>query len=126
MDKKTALDINQPLQYTANPAMGVEFLCNRRKARGEVRLVFKLTVEEGVEDLLETDAEGNCDLGWKVVNVVGIRAEKYWAVYGDGGLGFCTDSLQETKCRVVKDDDLVGYVKITTLTDGTFNVERVE
>lgn len=122
MQEQPKLDVTKPLQWADNKDLTVVFLSEMTHQDGRKQLLFKTTTTDGVDGLLYTSLDGKGAWG-RVVNPPQQRSVEWRAVYANG-----TDrphvSLESAKRNALMHS--LGFIKITTFTDGTFTVEKVE
>ena len=122
MTQQPKLDVTKPLQYASNKDLQVVFLSEMTMADGSKRLLFKITTPAGADSLMQTDLDGDGPFG-RVVNPLQQRSVEWRAVYGAGSGASYREFDFAKRCA---GESCLGFIKITTFTDGTFAVEKIE
>lgn len=122
MQEQPKLDVTKPLQYAPDKDQRVVFLTEMTMADGSKQLLFKTTTPAGADSLVQTDLDGDGPFG-RVVNPPQQRSVEWRAVYINGA-DRPHGSLESAKRNAVMPH--LGFIKITTFTDGTFAVEKIE
>lgn len=115
------LDVTKPLRMVDSTQDSVQFL-TRLVVRDEVLLAFKVSNPQG-DSVIYTNEYGASYEG-DVVNSTEVSRAVFYAVYSDSSIGYASDSLAEVSRRAGTEHP-VGFMKVTTFTDGTFKVESV-
>lgn len=122
MPQQPKLDVTKPMQYTRNKDLLVTFLSEMTGPSGSKQLLFKITSADGYDNLVQTDLAGVGSFGC-IVNPPQQRSVEWRAVYINGA-DRPHGSLESAKRNAVMSH--LGFIKITTFTDGTFAVEKIE